>query len=142
MQARSIRNDKEINPDVRGYIFEKYINQKQMGAYYTKEDIIDYICKNVIIPYLLDAVRREQPAAFDASADLDMMLAQLRSAGKLENFDAEAQGRKGVHRERGRKFAASEDFGAASQTSKDTPRENEGDFDASAPSQGNACICD
>ncbi len=25
----------EINPDVLGYIFEKYINQKQMGAYYT-----------------------------------------------------------------------------------------------------------
>ena len=29
-----------------GYIFEKYINQKQMGAYYTKEDITEYISKN------------------------------------------------------------------------------------------------
>ena len=28
--------DNEINPDVLGYIFEKYVNQKQMGAYYTK----------------------------------------------------------------------------------------------------------
>src|SRR5438552_6925496 len=29
----------EISPEILGYIFEKYINQKQMGAYYTKEDI-------------------------------------------------------------------------------------------------------
>jgi len=27
-------NDNEINPDVLGYIFEKYINQKEFGAYY------------------------------------------------------------------------------------------------------------
>jgi hypothetical protein len=36
-----LRADNEINPDVLGYIFEKYINQKQMGAYYTKEDITE-----------------------------------------------------------------------------------------------------
>ncbi len=28
--------DDEINPDVLGYIFEKYINQKAFGAYYTR----------------------------------------------------------------------------------------------------------
>lgn len=44
----------EIDPDVLGYIFEKYINQKQMGAYYTKEDITGYICRNTIIPRLFD----------------------------------------------------------------------------------------
>ena len=33
-----------------GYIFEKYINQKQMGAYYTKEDITEYISKNTVLP--------------------------------------------------------------------------------------------
>jgi len=44
----------EINPDILGYIFEKYINQKQMGAYYTKEDITGYICRNTIIPRLFD----------------------------------------------------------------------------------------
>ena len=46
--------DNEINPDVLGYIFEQYINRKQMGAYYTKEDITGYICKNTIIPALLE----------------------------------------------------------------------------------------
>ena len=40
---------RDINPDVIGYIFEKYINDRaQMGAYYTKEDITDYIGKNTI----------------------------------------------------------------------------------------------
>ena len=49
-----------------GYIFEKYINQKQMGAYYTKEDITEYIAKNTIIPYLFDATEKKCPADFAA----------------------------------------------------------------------------
>jgi len=36
-----------------------------MGAYYTKEDITEYIGKNTIIPALLGKVRAEHPAAFD-----------------------------------------------------------------------------
>ena len=32
LDERPLRQDNEINPDVLGYIFEKYINQKQMGA--------------------------------------------------------------------------------------------------------------
>jgi len=54
LDYRPLRADNEINPDILGYIFEKYVNQKQMGAYYTKEDITDYICKNTIIPFLFD----------------------------------------------------------------------------------------
>ena len=67
LDERPLKNDKEINPDVLGYIFEKYINQKQMGAYYTKEDITEYISKNTIIPYLFDAVRVKCGVAFDNS---------------------------------------------------------------------------
>ena len=59
LDERPLRNDKEINPDVLGYIFEKYINQKQMGAYYTQEDITEYISKNTIIPSLFDTARKE-----------------------------------------------------------------------------------
>lgn len=55
LDERPLRADNEINPDVLGYIFEKYINQKQMGAYYTKEDITEYITKNTVIPYLFNA---------------------------------------------------------------------------------------
>jgi hypothetical protein len=64
LDDRPLRNQKEINPDVLGYIFEKYINQKQMGAYYTKEDITEYISKNTIIPFLFDAAKKRFPAAF------------------------------------------------------------------------------
>jgi hypothetical protein len=52
LDERPLRQDNEINPDVLGYIFEKYINQKQMGAYYTKEDITGYISQNTVIPFL------------------------------------------------------------------------------------------
>ncbi|MFQ5472315.1 MAG: SAM-dependent methyltransferase, partial [Dehalococcoidia bacterium] len=64
LDERLLRDNNEINPDVLGYIFEKYINQKQMGAYYTKEDITDYIGKNTIIPFLFDAARKECKIAF------------------------------------------------------------------------------
>lgn len=68
LDERPLKSGREINPDVLGYIFEKFVNQKQMGAYYTKEDITDYIGKNTIIPCLLGKVRAEYPAAFDALA--------------------------------------------------------------------------
>ena len=47
-----------------GYIFEKYINQKQMGAYYTKEDITGYISRNTIIPFLFDRAQKGCAIAF------------------------------------------------------------------------------
>ena len=60
LDYRPLKRDDEINPDVLGYIFEKYINQKQMGAYYTKEDITDYICKNTIVPFLFDKIATQR----------------------------------------------------------------------------------
>ena len=48
-----------------GYIFEKYINQKQMGAYYTKEDITEYIGKNTILPFVLERARANCKVAFE-----------------------------------------------------------------------------
>ncbi|MEB2307738.1 MAG: hypothetical protein OZ917_00320 [Candidatus Brocadiaceae bacterium] len=63
--VRGLSDREEINPDVLGYIFEKYINQKQMGAYYTKEDITEYISKNTIIPFLFDAARQKCRIAFE-----------------------------------------------------------------------------
>ncbi len=64
LDDRPLRDDKEINPDVLGYIFEKFINQKQMGAYYTKEDITGYISRNTVIPFLFDEAKKECPIAF------------------------------------------------------------------------------
>jgi len=65
LDERPLRNDNEINPDVLGHIFEKYINQKQMGAYYTKEDITEYISKNTVIPFLFDAAKAKCKVAFE-----------------------------------------------------------------------------
>jgi len=64
LDTRPERTAKEINPDVLGYIFEQFINRKQMGAYYTKEDITGYISKNTVIPWLFDAAKRDDTVAF------------------------------------------------------------------------------
>jgi hypothetical protein len=48
--------DDEINPDVLGYIFEKYINQKQLGAYYTRPEITEYLSEQTIYRLILNKV--------------------------------------------------------------------------------------
>lgn len=67
---------KEINPDVLGHIFEKYINQKQMGAYYTKEDITDYITKNTVIPWLFQNAIAHDKVAFEPGSAVWRMLSE------------------------------------------------------------------
>ena len=58
LDDRHTASGKDINPDVLGYIFEQYINDRAaMGAYYTKEDITEYIGKNCILPFLMHEVR-------------------------------------------------------------------------------------
>ena len=74
LDERPLRADNEINPDVLGYIFEKYINQKQMGAYYTKEDITGYISKNTIIPYLFEAAQPRCAIAFEPGGEVWRLL--------------------------------------------------------------------
>ena len=64
LDDRPLRRDNEINPDVLGYIFEKYVNQKQMGAYYTKEDITGYISRNTVVPFLFDRAKKDCAIAF------------------------------------------------------------------------------
>ncbi len=75
LDDRPLRNDREINPDVLGYIFEKYINQKQMGAYYTKEDITEYITKNTVLPFLLERTRENCKVAFQPGGPVWSLLA-------------------------------------------------------------------
>lgn len=74
LDERPLRADNEINPDVVGYIFEKYINQKQMGAYYTKEDITEYISKNTVIPFIFDAAQKKCAIAFTPDGALWRLL--------------------------------------------------------------------
>jgi len=70
LDNREAAKENEINPDVLGYIFEKYINQKQMGAYYTKEDITEYISKNTIIPCLFNKAQKSCKIAFEGETSV------------------------------------------------------------------------
>jgi hypothetical protein len=71
LDTRISSTGKDINPDVIGYIFEKYINDRaDMGAYYTKEDITEYISKNTILPYLFEESERNYPAGFNENAKI------------------------------------------------------------------------
>ena len=86
LDTRISASGRDINPDVIGYIFEKYINDRaQMGAYYTKEDITDYISKNCILPYLFDETERHYAAAFAADGWIWSM---LKESGDAYIYDA------------------------------------------------------
>ena len=56
LDDRPEKDPLEINPDVLGYIFEKYINQKEFGAYYTRPEITEYLCDRTINKLVLDRV--------------------------------------------------------------------------------------
>ncbi|MEQ8467357.1 Eco57I restriction-modification methylase domain-containing protein [Coleofasciculus sp. E1-EBD-02] len=79
--------DDEINPDVLGYIFEKYINQKAFGAYYTRPEITEYLCDRTINKLILDRVNASilgdssQPACNQGErfADINELLIKLDS---------------------------------------------------------------
>lgn len=84
-------NAEEINPDVLGYIFEKYINQKAFGAYYTRPEITSYLADRSIHALVLERIN--QPAVpelhlpevkFDSVADL-LAKMDARIALKLVN---------------------------------------------------------
>lgn len=74
LDDRPLGHEDEINPDVLGYIFEKYVNQKQMGAYYTKEDITGYISQETVIPRLFDMVKARYKPAFNGESPVFTLL--------------------------------------------------------------------
>ena len=76
LDDRPLRDDNEINPDVLGYIFEKYVNQKQMGAYYTKEDITGHISRNTVVPRLFDQAQRDCAIAFKPGGSVWRLLTE------------------------------------------------------------------
>lgn len=95
LDTRLTASGKDINPDVLGYIFEQYINDRaQMGAYYTKEDITEYIGRNCILPYLFDQVRastKDSAKEFDPNG---YVWSTLRESGDRYIFDAVKKGYK------------------------------------------------
>lgn len=90
LDDRLTASGKDINPDVLGYIFEQYINDRaQMGAYYTKEDITEYIGRNTILPFLMDATKNMDEKPFKANGEVWQFLIQ---SGDTYIFDAVKKG--------------------------------------------------
>ena len=95
LDTRLTASGKDINPDVLGYIFEQYINDRaQMGAYYTKEDITEYIGRNCILPFLFDKVRNATKDSSKAFAPDGFVWQKLRESGDRYIFDAVKKGYK------------------------------------------------
>jgi hypothetical protein len=61
--GHSTQTGNEVHPHILSYIFEQHIDQKQMGAYYTGEDVTTYIARNTIVPALFAAVKKQCPEA-------------------------------------------------------------------------------
>ena len=75
LDERPNASGKDINPDVIGYIFEKYINDRaDMGAYYTQEDVTGHIARGAIIPVVLRRARAECKTAFSGDGDIWKLL--------------------------------------------------------------------
>ena len=90
LDTRVTASGRDINPDVLGYIFEQYINDRaQMGAYYTKEDITEYIGRNTIIPFLLNTVAKSYPEAFEQEGEFWQF---IKSSGDEFIYDAVKKG--------------------------------------------------
>lgn len=95
LDTRLTASGKDINPDVLGYIFEQYINDRaQMGAYYTKEDITEYIGRNCILPYLFDQVRTSTKDSAKEFEPDGYIWRTFRESGDRYIFDAVKKGYK------------------------------------------------
>lgn len=91
LDDRLTASGKDINPDVLGYIFEQYINDRaQMGAYYTKEDITEYIGRNTIVPFLMDATKKADERPFKTNGEVWQF---LQESGDTYIFDAVKKGK-------------------------------------------------
>jgi hypothetical protein len=67
-----IVDPKNLSPAVLGHIFEQTVNQKEMGAYYTPEEITGFMARRSIHPYLLDQLNEAVDAEYE---DIDEVFA-------------------------------------------------------------------
>ncbi|WP_290088116.1 DNA methyltransferase [uncultured Duncaniella sp.] len=89
LDTRVTASGRDINPDVLGYIFEQYINDRAaMGAYYTKEDITEYIGRSTILPFLFDKVAKSSDSMKKLFAPNGWVCDKLRESGERYIFDA------------------------------------------------------
>ncbi|UPV72939.1 BREX-1 system adenine-specific DNA-methyltransferase PglX [Halorussus limi] len=61
---------KNLSPAILGHIFEQTVNQKEMGAYYTPEEITGFMARRSIHPYLLDQLNEAIDTEYDEIDDV------------------------------------------------------------------------
>lgn len=90
LDSRECASGNEISPDVLGYIFEKYINDRaKMGAYYTQEDITEYISRNSIIPFIFNKAEEKYQAIFAPEREIATL---LKNSGDKYIFESVKKG--------------------------------------------------
>lgn len=65
-----IVDPKNLSPSVLGHIFEQTVNQKEMGAYYTPEDITGFMARRTVHPYLLDELNEAVGSEYEEIDDV------------------------------------------------------------------------
>jgi hypothetical protein len=85
LDDRATASGEEINPDILGHIFERYVNQKETGAYYTPDDATGWMASGTIGVVLVDELAK-------VGVDLGkLMAADPRRYMPAEVFFGEAQ---------------------------------------------------
>ncbi|MDL5363794.1 DNA methyltransferase [Halalkalicoccus sp. NIPERK01] len=65
-----IVDPKNLSPAVLGHIFEQTVNQKEMGAYYTPEEITGFMARRTVHPYLLDQLNETVDTSYEEIDDV------------------------------------------------------------------------
>jgi hypothetical protein len=74
LDGRPPGSEQELRPDILGFICEQSIHQKEMGAYYTRADVTEYIASNTIIPCLFTRVEANYPLTFGPNGNIWQLL--------------------------------------------------------------------
>ncbi|WP_435552617.1 Eco57I restriction-modification methylase domain-containing protein [Natrinema sp. CGMCC1.2065] len=84
-----IVDPKNLSPAVLGHIFEQTVNQKEMGAYYTPEEITGFMARRSIHPYLLDQLNEAVDAEYE---EIDEVFGLSSPATEAAQGEAVADG--------------------------------------------------
>ena len=79
-----IIDSKNLSPTVLGHIFEQSVNQKEMGAYYTPEEITGFMSRETIHPYLLDELNAAENTDYE---DIDAVFGFSGQASRDDGGD-------------------------------------------------------
>lgn len=99
LDTRPTGNEDEINPDVVGFIFEQFVNSKQMGAYYTREDVTHFMTRSTLFPVVLQRLENLGVPIWDLlQANPDRYIWPLRGHGVDHAFPKEIEDQRETHR--------------------------------------------